>query len=402
MPVEPLPFDVLLLVDIALSSSSILAATIPSSVQVPLVDLAAQFRTIRDEVMPAIEEALASAQLFLGPNTQAFETEFAQATDSRCCAAVSNGTDALQLALRAAGIGPGDEVITVSHTFIATIEAIVQVGAHPVLIDIDPRTYTIAVGQIEDRITSRTRAIIPVHLYGRMCDMASISDIAQRHDLVIIEDASQAHGARDASGAAGSIGQLGTFSFYYAKNLGAYGEAGAVTTSDAGLDQQVRLLRSHGESVRYEHAVLGLNARPDELQCAVLRIKLRHLEDWNRRRRQHAAAYHALLCESPVGLPELITDGSHVYHQYVVRVRDRDAVLERLRANGVGAAIHYPIPVHLQAACAFLGYRPGDLPHTEQAAREILSLPMYPELTAEQIEYAARQLMAQVDATVRA
>jgi dTDP-4-amino-4,6-dideoxygalactose transaminase len=374
-----------------------------SGVQVPLVDLVAQFRSIRDEVMPALEEVLSSAQLFLGPNTQAFETEFAQLTGARFCTALSNGTDALHLALRAAGVGPGDEVITVSHTFIATIEAIVQAGARPVLVDIDPRTYTIAVDQIEDRITSKTKAIIPVHLYGRMCDMPPVLEIARRHDLVVIEDASQAHGAIDAQGGgAGSIGQLGTFSFYYAKNLGAYGEAGAVTTSDPRLDQRIKLLRSHGESVRYEHEVLGFNARPDELQSAVLRIKLQHLQEWNRRRRHHAAAYHELLHDSSLGLPEFIEDGSHVYHQYVVRARERDSVLERLRARGIGAAIHYPVPVHLQRACAFLGYSEGDLPQTERAAREILSLPMYPELTPEQIEYVATHVMAEADASVRA
>ena len=352
--------------------------------------------------MAAFEDVLGSAQLFLGPNTRAFETEFAQMAGARYCAAVSNGTDALHLAMRAAGIGPGDEVITVSHTFIATIEAIVQVGATPVLVDIDPRTYTIDVNRIEQRITPKTRAIIPVHLYGRMCDMPPIEDIARRHDLVLIEDASQAQGAADGQGrGAGSIGQLGTWSFYYAKNLGAYGEAGAVTTSDPRLDQHIRVLRSHGESRRYEHEVLGYNARPDELQSAVLRIKLRRLEAWNQLRRQHAAMYHALLADSTVGLPELIADKSHVYHQFVIRCADRDGVLERLRAKGVGAAIHYPIPVHLQRACEFLGYRDGDLPNTERAAREILSLPMYPELTRDQIEYVASQVKVEANAIVR-
>lgn len=346
--------------------------------------------------MPALEEVLSSAQLFLGPNTQAFEADFAAASGASFCSAVSNGTDALHLALRAAGIGRDDEVITVSHTFIATIEAIDQVGARPVLVDIDP-TYTIAVDEIESHMTPKTRAIIPVHLYGRLADMAPILDIARRHDLVVIEDAAQAQGAVDAEGrGAGSIGRLGCFSFYYAKNLGAYGEAGAVITSDPRLDQRVRVLRSHGESVRYQHEVLGFNARPDELQAAVLRIKLRYLEDWNRRRRAHAARYHALLADAPVGLPELIADGSHVYHQFVVRCGNRDIVLERLRARGIGAAIHYPIPVHLQPACAFLGYSKGDLPHTEQAADEILSLPMFPELTDDQIEYVAAELIAAV------
>jgi dTDP-4-amino-4,6-dideoxygalactose transaminase len=365
--------------------------------RVPLVDLAVQFQSIRDEIMPALEEVLGSAQFFLGPHTQAFEAEFAAYCGAQHGVGVSNGTDALHLALRAADIGPGDEVITVSHTFVATIEAIHQAGARPVLVDIDPHTYTIAVNQIERHITPRTRAILPVHLYGRMADMEAIVDIARRHDLIVIEDASQSQGAVDPLGrGAGSIGRLGCFSFYYAKNLGAYGEAGAVITSDIELDRRLRLLRSHGENVRYRHEVLGFNARLDELQAAVLRIKLRHLSDWNRRRREHAAAYHRLLEQSPVGLPELIEDGSHVYHQFVVRCADRDTVRERLVANGIGAAVHYPIPVHLQPACVYLGYSEGDLPHTEQAAREVLSLPMYPELTENQIEYVAEQVAASV------
>src|SRR5579864_174139 len=265
-------------------------------VQVPLVDLGAQFASVRDEVMAAIEDVLGSARLFLGPHTRAFEAEFAAYSGAGYCAAVSNGTDALLLALRAAGIGEGDEVITVSHTFIATIEAIHQVGARPVLVDIDPKTYTIDVDQIEAHISPRTRAIVPVHLYGRMADMSRIMEITKRHGLVVIEDASQSQGAVDDRGrGAGSIGALGCFSFYYAKNLGAYGEAGAVTTSDPRLLEQVELLRSHGESQRYRHEVLGYNARPDEIQSAVLRIKLRHLDEWNLLRRQHAARYHTLL-----------------------------------------------------------------------------------------------------------
>jgi dTDP-4-amino-4,6-dideoxygalactose transaminase len=363
---------------------------------VPLVDLRAQFNSIREEVMAAIEDVLNSSQLFLGPNTAAFEEEFAGLCGTSQCVSVGNGTDALHLALRAAGIGDGDEVITVSHTFIATVEAIHQVGARAVLIDIDPHTYTMAVDQIEAHVTSKTRAIIPVHLYGRLADMDAVMDVADRHGLVVIEDASQAHGAVDGQGrGAGSVGDLGCFSFYYAKNLGAYGEAGAVVTSNAEYAGRLRLLRSHGEDVRYHHATLGFNTRPDEVQAAVLRIKLRRLAEWNELRRAHAARYHALLSDAAVGLPELTRDGRHVYHQYVVRCAERDRVLELLRARGVGAAIHYPVPVHLQPACAFLGYREGDLPVTEKAAREVLSLPMYPELTDEQIGHVAKALVEQ-------
>src|SRR5579859_4294900 len=249
--------------------------------QVPLVDLGAQFDALRSEIMRAIENAIGSSALFLGPNTQAFEHEFAEYCGTSHAAAVANGTDALHLVLRAAGIGPGDEVITVSHTFIATIEAIDQVGARPVLVDIDPRTFTIDIDQASRQITPRTKAIVPVHLYGRLADMDALMGLARARKLLVIEDASQAHGAIDAGGRrAGSIGHAGTFSFYYAKNLGAYGEAGAVVTSDPELDRQIRLLRTHGEETRYQHRVLGFNSRPDEVQCAVLRVKLHYLEAW--------------------------------------------------------------------------------------------------------------------------
>jgi dTDP-4-amino-4,6-dideoxygalactose transaminase len=358
--------------------------------RVPQVDLATQFESLRAEVMQAIEQSLESTQLFLGPNTVAFESEFAAYCGSRFCIGVANGTDALHLALRAAGVGPGDEVITVAHTFIATIEAIVQVGARPVFVDIDPRTMTMAVDRLEPLISERTRAIIPVHLYGRLVDMPPLLEIARRRDLVVIEDASQAHGAVDPRGVhAGALGHLATFSFYYAKNLGAYGEAGAITTDDPRLDRRIRLLRSHGEETRYEHQVLGFNSRIDEIQAAILRVKLRYLERWNALRRQHALRYDELLADTPLIRPELTTDGSHVYHQYVIRTPRRDQVRRFLAQRGIGAGVHYPIPVHLQPACRDLGYGAGDLPRTEQAAREVLSLPMYPELTDAQLRYVA-------------
>jgi len=362
---------------------------------IPLVDLPLQFASLRSEIMSTIEAVLESGQLFLGPNTRAFEEEFATYCGARYAVAVGNGTDALHLALRVAGIGEGDEVITVSHTFIATIEAIDQVGAKPVLVDIDPKTFTMAVDQIEQHITPRTRAIIPVHLYGRLCPMDAIMDIARRRGLVVIEDASQAQGTTDMKGRrAGSFGDLACFSFYYAKNLGAYGESGAVTTSNLDFDGQLRLLRSHGEEVRYHHAVLGFNSRPDEIQCAVLRIKLRYLDGWNERRRQLAARYHELLADLPLRLPERISTGEHIYHQYVVRSQQRDRLQAELTARGIGTGVHYPIPVHLQPACRNLGYVDGDLPATEKAAREVLSLPMYPELTDEQVAYVTDALRA--------
>jgi dTDP-4-amino-4,6-dideoxygalactose transaminase len=362
-------------------------------VTVPLVDLKAQFQPLRSEVMRAIEEVLSSGQLFLGPNTRAFEDEYAAYCGTQFCIGVGNGTDALHLALRAAGIGPGDEVITVSHTFIATIEAIELVGARPVLVDIDPRTFNIAPEGIERAITPRTKAIIPVHLYGRLADMDAILEIAGRRKLIVIEDASQSQGAIDAHGRrAGSIGHLGCFSFYYAKNLGAYGEAGAITTSDPELDRRIRLLRSHGESQRYEHEIMGFNCRPDEIQSAVLRIKLQHLDEWNHRRRQHAMRYHELLSDLAIELPELRFDGSNVYHQYVIRSSERDTLRSRLSDKGIGTGIHYPVPVHLQPAAVALGYAQGDFPHTEAAAKEVLSLPMYPELTQPQLTAVAEAI----------
>ncbi len=358
--------------------------------EVRLVDLAAQFHSIKPEVMAAIERVLESSRLFLGPETQAFEEEFAEYCGTQFAVGVGNGTDALQLAMRAAGIGPGDEVITVSHTFIATIEAIVQVGARPVLIDVDPRSLLMDAREVEARITPHTRALVPVHLYGRLVDMQPLLDLARAHNLLVIEDASQAHGARDSRGRrAGAIGDVATFSFYYAKNLGAYGEAGAITTNRADIAERLRMLRTHGEVVRYHHVELGFNSRLDEIQAAVLRIKLRHLDEWNALRQQHAVRYDELLSDLPIERPELVTSGSHVYHQYVIRSADRDALAAALAAAGVSTGIHYPIPVHLQPACASLGYVEGDLPHTEAAAREVLSLPMYPELTDQQVAFVA-------------
>ncbi len=345
--------------------------------------------------MAAVEGVLRSGQLFLGPQTQSFEAEWAAYCGTSFAIAVSNGTDALHLALRAAGVGPGDEVITVANTFIATLEAIKQVGARPILVDIDPVTYTIAVDQVAARITSRTRAIVPVHLYGRLADMDPLLRLGRAHGLRVIEDASQAHGAADAAGRrAGSFADLGCFSFYYAKNLGAYGEAGAITTSDPELDQQLRLLRSHGEDVRYHHAIDGYNARPDELQSAMLRVKLPHLERWNELRRGVAADYHRLLADLPFDRPELIATREHVYHQYVIRSPERDAVRAHLTEMGIGTGIHYPIPVHLQPASEDLEYSAGDFPETERAAREILSLPMYPELRADQVRLVGEALRA--------
>jgi dTDP-4-amino-4,6-dideoxygalactose transaminase len=293
----------------------------------------------------------------------------------------------------ASGVGNGDEVITASHTFIATVEAIILAGAVPVFVDVDPDTYTMDVGQIEGRITSRTRAIIPVHLYGQPADMSPIMEIAERNDLTVVEDACQSHGARYRGRRTGGLGHIAAFSFYFSKNLGAYGEAGMVTTNDEELGRKVRMLRDHGSPRRYYHEMIGMNARLDEIQAAVLRAKLPHLETWNEQRRRNATHYTELLSGlEGVIVPRVAHYAQHVYHLYVVRVPRRDQLKAYLEERGVGTGIHYPVPCHLQPAFRSLGYRQDDFPVTEQIAGEILSLPMYPELTAEQQDFVVKAI----------
>lgn len=355
---------------------------------IPLVDLKAQYQPLKQDILSRIETILDSMYLFLGPNVQALEKEFAVYDEVEHAIGVSEGTTALHLALRACGVQAGDEVITVSHTFIATAESIVLAGATPVFADIDPKTYNMDVTQVEARITPRTRVIIPVHLYGQPADMDPIMDIARRHNLYVIEDACQAHGARYKGRRTGGLGHLAAYSFYFSKNLGAYGEGGMVTTNDAELAQRVRLLRDHGSPKRYCHEMIGMNGRLDEIQAAVLRAKLPYLEDWNAQRRSNATHYTDLLSVLPQVQTPFVSDYAEpVFHLYVARVSERDALLAYLKEQGVGAGIHYPIPCHLQQAFTGLGYKPGDLPVTEQVAGEIISLPMYAELTAEQREY---------------
>lgn len=359
---------------------------------VPLVDLRAQYREIKDEVLSAIGSALEGMQLFLGENVEAFEHEFAQYCGTRFCVGVGSGTDALILALRSCGVGPGDEVITVANTFIATVEAIHLVGATPVFVDIDPETHTMDPRQIEPAITSCTRAIVPVHLYGKLADMASIVAVAHRYSLAVIEDSCQAHGASHGGRRAGAFGDAGCFSYYFSKNLGAYGEAGSVVTDDPEIAQRVAMLRNHGSPAKYHHNVLGMNSRLDELQAAVLRIKLRYLDRWNEQRRAHAANYNRLLSGIGLQLPTSGHGSDHVYHLYVVRGNHRDEIRQSLEAAGVATGIHYPVPIHLQPAWAAHRYRPASLPVTEAAAREILTLPLYPEMSPAQIEYVCDSL----------
>jgi dTDP-4-amino-4,6-dideoxygalactose transaminase len=359
---------------------------------VPLVDLRAQYEPIKDEIHQAWDEILASMRLFLGPNVQAFEKEFAAFCGAADAIGISDGTTAIHLALRACGIGAGDEVISVSHTFIATFEAIALVGARPVFVDIDPKTYLMDVSQIEAKITPRTKAILPVHLYGQCVDMDPLMAIAKKHNLVVIEDACQAHGAEYKGMKAGSIGTLGCFSFYFSKNLGAYGEGGMVTTNDLALAKKVRMLRDHGSEKRYYHDEIGINGRLDEMQAAVLRIKLRRLAGWNEQRRANAALFNQLLAGSGVVTPHEAPGCKAIYHLYVIRTARRDALRDHLNAQGIGTGIHYPVPIHLQKAAAFMGYKEGDFPVTEKAVTEILSLPMYAELTAEQVKTVADEI----------
>lgn len=362
---------------------------------IPLVDLKAQYQPLKDDILNRISEILDSMRLFLGPNVQAFEQEFAAFQEVEHAVGVSDGTMALQLALMACGVGAGDEVITASHTFIATAEAIALVGAVPVFVDIDPHTYTIDVKQIESRITPRTRTIMPVHLYGQPADMDPISELAERHGLYVIEDACQAHGARYKGRRTGGLGHAAAYSFYFSKNLGAYGEAGMVTTNDEALAGKVRMLRDHGSPRRYYHEHIGTNARLDEIQAAVLRAKLPYLEQWGAQRRANADHYTELLADLDcVVTPHAAEYAEHVYHLYVVRLPQRDRIRQFLWDQyEIGTGIHYPVPCHLQPAFQYLGYQKGDLPVTEQITGEILSLPMYPELTAEQIRFVAGKLI---------
>jgi dTDP-4-amino-4,6-dideoxygalactose transaminase len=361
--------------------------------EIPLVDLKAQYATIRDEVRRAIDEVLESMQLTIGPNVKAFDQEFASYIGTRHSIGVGSGTDALQLAIRACGVSGGDEVITVSHTFFATVEAILYANARPILVEVDEKTMLIDPAAVAAAITPRTKAIIPVHLYGRTVDLKPLRQIAQDRNITIIEDAAQAHGALlDDGKKAGTGGRVNCFSFYCSKNLGAYGEAGSITTNEDRLAEELRALREHGQSTRYYHPVVGYNARLDEIQAAILRIKLKRLDQWNARRRELARMYDERLKTTGVIVPEIPSDiRRHVFYTYTIRVSGgrRDDLRKYLGDRGIGTQIHYPVPIHLQQSAEFLGYRKGDMPVTERLASEVLSLPMFAELTDEQLERVA-------------
>src|SRR5262249_7845146 len=360
---------------------------------IPLVDLKLQHRILAREIDSAIARVIADADFVLGKDVEAFEIEFASFCEASHAVGVDSGTSALELALRAFNIGKGDEVITVSHTFIATVTAISQTGARPVLVDVDPNTYLMNLELIERAITARTTAIVPVHLYGQAVDMDAVTAIARAHKLAGIEDACQAHGARVEKRRVGSIGDAGCFSFYPGKNLGALGEAGAVVTNNQEVARRIRSLRNHGQSQKYQHEEIGFNRRLDSIQAAMLRVKLPLVADWNAARARSASVYDEMLrgVEGVITPAVSRTDpASHVYHLYVIQHPQRDALLKHLQGLGVSAQIHYPTPVHLQPCYEALELKRGSLPVTEALAGRVLSLPMFPEITEEQIEYVAR------------
>lgn len=365
---------------------------------IPLADLKAQYRSLRPDIDAAVARVLESGQFVLGPEVAAFEKEFAAYAQAAHAVAVGSGTCALHLALLAAGVGPGDEVITVPFTFVATAAAIEYTGATPVFVDIDARYYAIDVKQIARAITPRTRAIVPVHLYGQAADLEPILELAAGHRLTVIEDAAQAHGATYHDRHVGTQGAFGCFSFYPSKILGAYGEGGLVLTNDPAHAALLRQLRDWGQTGKYQHVIRGFNYRMDALQAAVLRVKLRHLDTWVEARRRHAAQYDALLGNTDVRVPEARPGTRHAYATYTIRSSQREQLREQLRAAEIQTDVHYPMPIHLQPAYKNLGYHAGDFPEAERVAREVLSLPMYPELSSEQVETVCRTIRASVPA----
>lgn len=353
---------------------------------IPLLDLHAQYATIREEIRAALDRVIESQQFILGPEVEALEREIAEYSQCRYGIGVSSGTDALLVALMAIGIQPGDEVVTTPYTFFATAGCVSRLGARPVFVDIDPRTYNLDPSGIEAAITARTKAIVPVHLFGQMADMAPVMAIAQRHNLYVIEDAAQAIGAEYKGRRAGSIGHVGCFSFFPSKNLGGFGDGGMVVTNDADLADKIRLLRAHGARPKYYHKLVGGNFRLDALQAAVLRVKLKYLDAWTAARQRNAARYRQLFAQVgvPIGLPFDAGYGRHIYNQFVIRNERRDALMVFLRQKGIGTEVYYPVPLHLQQCFMDLGYQTGDFPISERAAQETLAIPIYAELSEKQ------------------
>lgn len=362
---------------------------------IPLVDLKAQLPEIQAEVREGFDQVIANTAFVLGPPVKEFEAAFAKLCGVGHCIGVGNGTDALEMALRALDVGPGDEVIVPTNSFIASALAIARAGATPVLVDSDPDHHMLDVEQLEGKIGQRTRALMPVHLYGQCAPMERVLKIAEARGIPVLEDAAQSQGARRNGRTAGSLGRIAATSFYPGKNLGAFGDGGAVVTDDEGLAKRVAALRNYGSDVKYHHPETGFNSRLDTLQAVVLNAKLKRLEGWNDQRRQAARRYHELLADLPgVTLPGTLEGNEHIWHLYVIRVPNRDEVLKKLHAAGIGAGIHYPVPIHLQGAFAHLGHGRGDFPVAEKAADEILSLPLFPEITADQQQRVAEALRA--------
>jgi dTDP-4-amino-4,6-dideoxygalactose transaminase len=366
---------------------------------IPLVGLFDQYQTIKPEIDEAIERIIAKSAFVGGEEVRSFEREFAAYCETKACVGVGNGTDAVYLTLRALDVGPGDEVITVAHTFIATSEAISMTGARPVFVDIREDTMLLDPALLERAITSHTKAIVPVHLYGQPCDMDAIMDVAARHGLKVIEDAAQAHGARWRGRRVGAIGDAACFSFYPGKNLGAFGDAGAVVSQDEDLIERIRMLANHGRLEKYTHKMEGVNSRLDGLQAAILRVKLRHLDDWNQSRRRHADFYLETLSNSEIRPPVIHENALPVWHLFVVRIADREAFQRKLKEEGIATGIHYPVPLHLQPAYQDFKIPLGTLPVTERVSGEVVSLPMYPELTPAELETVVNAItMANVGA----
>jgi dTDP-4-amino-4,6-dideoxygalactose transaminase len=362
--------------------------------KVPLLDLKAEYAGLRDEILPALDRVCQTSAFVEGPDVRAFEREFADFCGTTHCVALSSGTAALHLGLLAMGVQAGDEVVTTPNTFLATAEAITYCGARPVFVDIDPSTANIDPKLLERAITPRTRAILPVHLYGRPADMDPIREIAERHNLRVLEDAAQAHAARYRHRRVGSLGHAAAFSFYPSKNLGAYGEGGALTTNDEAVAKFARAARSHGQTARYDHEFVGYNYRMPGFQGAVLRIKLRRLHAWTERRREIARQYRKLLEPAKLEMPHDDPRDECVYHQFAIYVKNRPAVIAQLSERGIETAVHYPKPVHLQPAYSSLGYPAGTFPLAERACERVLSIPLFPEMTTEQVEYVAREVQS--------
>ncbi len=360
--------------------------------EVPTLDLHGQYMNLKEEIDAAMGEVLDNTAFILGPAVEEFEKDFAEYCGTDYCIGVNSGTAALQLIYEAIGLQPGDEVITTPMTFIATAEPLVHMGIKPVFADINPETYNIDPAKVEEKITDNTTAIIAVHLYGQPADMDELQKLADLHDLKLIEDSAQSHGSKYNGQRVGGLAEASAFSFYPGKNLGAFGDAGAITTNDSKLVEKLQKLRDHGRDEKYGHSMLGHNERMDGFQGAVLGVKLKYLEQWNEGRRKNAAFYNEKLEKMPVLTPHVADYAEHVFHQYVIRVKNRDKVVEGLHSHDIGAGVHYPIPLHRQPSLSLLGYREGDFPVSEKVASEVLSLPVFSALTEEQLQYVVDTL----------